>query len=104
MPAQRMSRSTQHILMLIERGGIEAFLYSRTHGKRHYMPPAVRGIGVEPFIENDNQDAILLESGIGEQRADIVLEPCIRRGQLYRVRTAGGCSGAVMRVVVLIWD
>ena len=83
MHTQRIERCAQHILVLIERCGFEAFLHSGTDSKRHYMPAAVRGIGVETFIENNNQDAILLESGIIEQRADIVLEPCIGSGELY---------------------
>src|SRR6478672_12710287 len=67
------------------------------------MPAAMCGVGVETFVKDKDQNAILLESGIVEQRPDVVFEPCIRGGQLYVIGAAGGRRGAVMRVVVLVW-
>src|SRR5580765_8925905 len=88
--------------MLIERCGLEALLHSGTDSKRNYMSAAVRGVRVEAFVKDKDQDAILLESGIVEQRSDIVLEPCICGGQLYVIGATSGRRGAVMRVVVLV--
>ena len=103
MHTQRIERCAQHILVLIERRGLEAFLYSGTDSQRHHMPAPVRGIRVEAFIKNQDQDAIPLERGIVEQRTDIVFEPCVGGCELYVIGAAGGRRGAVMRVVILVW-
>ena len=97
-----IQRGAQDILVLVESCGLEALLHSRAHGKRNYVPAAVRRVRVEAFVKDKDQNAILLEPRIVEQRPDIVLEPCIRRCQFLGIGAAGGRRGAVMRVVVLV--
>ena len=76
---KRIKRSAQHILVLVESGGLEALPDSRPHCKRSYMPAAMRCVGVEAFIKNNNQNAILLEPRIIEQWRNIIFEPCVGR-------------------------
>ena len=102
MYAKGIERGAQHVLVLIKRRGLESLSDSRADSKRDYMPAAVSGIRVETFVKDQDQDAILLESGIVEQGPDIILEPCVRGGQLYGIGAAGGRSGTVMRVVILV--
>ena len=102
MYTQGIERSAQDILMLIERGGLETFPDPWTYGQRNYMPATVRGVRVEAFIKDKNQDAILLECGTIEQRANIVLEPGIRRGKLYRIGASSRRRGAVMSVMIQV--
>ena len=66
------------------------------------MSAAVRCVRVEAFVKDKDQDAILLEGGIIEQRRDVVLEPRIGRCKLDCIGATGGRRGAVMRVVVLV--
>src|SRR6185312_9170528 len=61
--AQGVERRAQHILVLVKSCGLEAFTDSGTRRQRDYVSSAVRRVGVEAFIENNNQDAILLEFG-----------------------------------------
>ena len=64
MHTQRIERGAQHILVLVERSGFEAFLYSGANSKRDHMTAAVCGIGVEAFVKDKDQDAILLNPGL----------------------------------------
>ena len=102
MHTQSIERGAQHVLVLVERGGLKTFPHSGPHSKRDYMPAAVSGVCIEAFVKDQDQDAILLEPGIVEQRTNIVLEPCVRRCEFDRVGATRRRCGAVMRVVVLV--
>src|SRR2546430_16253767 len=75
----------QRALVLIQRGGLIAGLRLRTDG-HPYDPTAPVGIVAARLVEHDDEQPVLLEHRALDQRADVVLEPGIRRAQRAIVR------------------
>src|SRR5580700_10171640 len=63
--------------MLVERLGLESFLGRGTDDQSGDLSTAVADVSFIPFIESDDQQALTLKRGAGNQRRDVGLQPCI---------------------------
>ena len=87
--------------MLIDSGRlISEFREGWTDQRAHHAAPAV-GISVSGFVEHHDEQAILLEDRVLDQRIDVVFEPVIGGTEAAIagiIATVGGDEGVVVMV------
>ena len=75
--AQAFQHEPQHALVLILQSGLIAELGERRTDERADHAASAVGVVTARFIEHYDQQAVLLESGVFDQRIDVALEPVV---------------------------
>src|SRR3954468_22972722 len=69
------------MLMLEARAGLGGCCDRWAHDDECDLSPAVSSVARRTLVENQDEHAVLLEVGAGQQGSDVGLEPCVRLGQ-----------------------
>ncbi len=75
--AQTFQRETQQALVLIDIGGLMSELGERRADERADHAASAVGVVTAGFIEHHDEQAVLLESSVFDQRVDVGFEPVV---------------------------
>src|SRR5438270_10179068 len=61
LDSQRVQRGAQNVLVVVKRRGFKSLLHFWPDHERRHVSAAVRGVRGKTFIEDDDQDSVLLK-------------------------------------------
>src|SRR6266516_1810544 len=83
--AERLEREPQQARLLVQRRGLEAALHLGPDHHEGHSPTAMRVVSAG-LVERHDQEPVLLELRVREQRSDVGLQPAVRHVQPTVVR------------------